>query len=240
MPIALVQSATQVNVASSSSDALAITITGTTAGNCLVAFASIWDNNTTWVLDTVTDGGNTFVVRQANATRPGDRSKAVVAYAVNIAGGDRTVVFNLSGTVGGPSRFYSLGCLEFSGVAATSPEDAFDINETIDTATLDVSAGPITTTQATALIVGAASVNTGADNTLNFASPASWINSYRQNAALDFTGLDAGYWLPGAIQTTYSPQWAHDNNADDFGAGVVVALKASGTQIMRRGEWFAF
>jgi hypothetical protein len=148
---------------------------------------------------------------------------------VDITGGDRTVAFNLAGTSGAGNRYYVLGCLEFSGVAIASTEDTFDSNDEIDTSgAVDTSAGPITTTATTDVIVGAAINNTN-DATLNFASPTSWTNSYRQNASNSFIGHDSGYWLPGSIQTTYTAQWSHDNNASAVGGGIVVALKAAGS-----------
>jgi hypothetical protein len=115
--------------------------------------------------------------------------------------------------------------MEFSGVATTTPEDAFTSNDDIDTSgATDVSAGPITTTDAGDLILGSAS-DSSSDATLNFASPTSWTNKYRQNDSNTFIGHDSGYWLPAAIQTTYTAQWSHDNNASDESCGAIVALK---------------
>ena len=228
MAIALVQTATQVDVAASSTTAPSIVITGTVGGNAITALASIWDNNTTWTLTNTTDGANTFTTRPAIATG-GARGRGVVSWAVDITGGDRTVAFNLAGTSGAGNRYYVLGCLEFSGVAIASTEDTFDSNDEIDTSgAVDTSAGPITTTATTDVIVGAAINNTN-DATLNFASPTSWTNSYRQNASNSFIGHDSGYWLSGSIQTTYTAQWSHDNNASAVGGGIVVALKAAGS-----------
>lgn len=229
MAIALVQTATQVNVAASSSTTPSITITGTTGGNALTAFCVVYDGNTTFTLTSVTDGGNTWVSRQGNATRPTDKVITSVAVAVDITGGDRTVAFNLSGTSGGSNRYYVLGCLEWSGVKTSSAEDTFDINEEIDTSgATDVSAGPITTTDAADVLVGLAGFHS-VDTNLNLGSPTSWTNSYRQNDGNSYAGMDAGYWLPGAIQTTYTAQWSHDNNVNDLGVGVVVALLADAT-----------
>ena len=238
--MALIQSATQVDVAGSSTTAPSIIINGVVGGNAIVGFASIYDGNTTWTLTDTTDGGNTFVTRQGKATHTpaGSAQRAVVAVAVNVTGGNRTVAFNLAGTLGGANRYYSLGCQEWSGVATSSPEDTFDVNEEIDTSgAVDISAGPITTTDIGDVLVGATTL-ISSDPTANFASPASWSNSYRQNDCGAFVGFDAGYWLPGSIQTTYTAQWAHDNNTDDKGAGVVVALKpaASGPTIINHPQ----
>jgi hypothetical protein len=154
-------------------------------------------------------------------------SRGIVAHAVNITGGSRTVAFNMAGTSGGSNRYYTLGLMEFSGVATSSAEDTWDVNSEIDTSGTDVSGGPITTTDAGDLLVGVASI-TGLDTAITFGSPASWTNKYRQNNSANPTGMDAGYWLPGSIQTTYTAQWSHDNSAGEKGAGVVVALKAAG------------
>jgi len=221
---ALVQSATQVSVAGSSSDAPSIVLNGTTGGNALVADATIFDLNNTWALDSTTDGGNTFTTRPGVASAVGARTRAVVSHAVNITGGNRTVAFNLSGTSGAGGRYYELGCQEFSGVAASAAEDVFDANEEIDLTSTDISAGPVTTTDAGDLIVGAAATINLAI-ALGFASPTSWTNSYRQNAGATNPGHDSGYWIPGSIQTTYTAQWSHNNGAGGVGAGVVVALK---------------
>lgn len=228
MAIALVTTATQVSVAGSSTTAPSITISATN-GNAITGLASIWDNNATWTLTNTTDGGNSFTTRQGSASGS-SRSIAAVAWAVNITGGSRTVAFNLAGSSAG-TRSYELGCLEFSGVKTSAAEDAQDANAEINAGTTDASAGPITTTDAGDLLIGAATDNSG-DLTLNFASPTSWTNKYRQNDSNGTIGFDAGYWLPGATQTTYTAQWAHDNTAGDVAAGVVVALLAAvgGTQ----------
>lgn len=229
MSAALVQSATIVTVAASSTTAPSITITGATGSNALVAFGAIFDNNTTWSISSVTDGGNTFVSREATAVN-GTTNKNIgsVAVALNITGGSRTVAFNLAGTSGAGGRYYNLGCQEFSGVATSAAEDAWDPNSNINTAAADATAGPITTTETGDLIVGLATGNV-LDNAMNYGSPASWANSYRQNLAFDTCGMDAGYWIPGSIQTNYSPAWTHDNAAGDIHGAVVVALKAAAT-----------
>jgi hypothetical protein len=224
MAIAHVQNATEVTVAASSTTGPSITITGATGTNALCPTATIGDAaDTNFTISSISDGGNTFTVRSGVATDASQRIYAVGGYAVNITGGDRTVVFNLAGTSAGSNRYYTLGVMEFSGVATSSPEDTFDANDDINTGTTDCNAGPITTTDAGDLIFGAAAINS-LDTTLNFGSPASWTNVYRENDAASFYGHDSGYWLPGATQTTYTAQWSHDNDAGD-GCAVVVALK---------------
>ena len=229
MPIAFVQAATQVNIAASSATALTITLSGVAAGNCLVLFGSIFDGNTTWTISSVTDGGDAFTTYQATAAATGssgNRSRAVVSVAPNVAGGNVTVSVNLAGTSGAAGRYYVLGLCEFSGVALSAPEDVSATSSEINIGTTtDCSAGGTGfTTVATSLIVGTANP-ASTDTTMNLASPASWTNRYRQNDSFQFNGHDSGSWLPGAAQTNYTSQWAHDNTAGEFGAAVAVALK---------------
>lgn len=227
MAIALVQSATQVNTAGFGSGNPSITISGTTGGNALVAFASIIDDTgTTFTITSVTDGANSFTVREGTAADASRRVRTATAYAVNITGGDRTISFNLSGA---SNTYFVLGCLEFSGVKTSSPEDTFDANDNIDTSGgTDASAGPINTADAGDLLAGSVGIVNIGDSNFNFASPASWTNSYRQNDASSFTAMDAGYWLPGSTQASYTALWSHDNNANDESGAVVVALLPEG------------
>jgi hypothetical protein len=216
----LIQAATQVNVAASATTAPSIVLTSAVAGNTIIALASIWHIGITWTYTNTTDGGNTFSSVQASAKKASDsdRSRAIASVAFNITGGSRTVAFNLSGV---SSTYYVLGCLEWS---ALNSVDVSAATSDIDTTATDISAGTITTTDAGDVLIGVASLNTS-DATSNFASPTSWTNSYRQNDGSTYIGMDAGYWVPGSIQTTYTAQWAHDNTATDRGGGVVVALK---------------
>ena len=217
----LIQTATQVNVAASGTTAPSIVLTSAVAGNTILAFASIWHGGTVWTYTNTTDGGNTFTSLAATATKPAtDQSRAIGSVAFNITGGSRTVAFNLSSVT---SVYYVLGCLEWSAMDSV---DVSAATSNIDTTTLDISAGTITTTNAGDVLIGVASLNTG-DATINFASPTSWTNSYRQNDSSTYIGMDAGYWVPGSIQTTYTAQWAHDNTAGNWGGGVVMALKPS-------------
>jgi len=216
----LIQTATQVNVAASGTTAPSIVLTSAVAGNTILAFASIWHGGLAWTYTNTTDGGNTFTSLAATATNPGtDQSRAIGSVAFNITGGSRTVAFNLSGVT---SLYYVLGCLEWSALASV---DVSAATSNIDTTTLDISAGPITTTDAGDVLIGVATLDTG-DTTINFASPTSWTNSYRHDSNI-YIGMDAGYWVPGSIQTTYTAQWAHDNTAGNWGGGVVIALKPS-------------
>ena len=216
----LIQTATQVDVAGSGTTSPSIVLTSAVAGNTILAFASFYHTGTTWTYTNTTDGGNTFSSVQASAKKAADtdRSRAIASVAFNITGGSRTVAFNLSGVSG---TYYVLGCLEWS---ALNSVDVSAATSNIDTTTLDISAGTITTTNAGDVLIGVASLNTS-DATSNFVSPTSWTNSYRQNDSNTYIGMDAGYWVPGSIQTTYTAQWAHDNAAGDAGGGVVVALK---------------
>lgn len=110
--------------------------------------------------------------------------------------------------------------MEWSGI---NTESAEDVNELILMTSTDLSAGPITTGSDDDLIVGVAGASTP-DTNLNWASPTSWTNSHRQNNSAATIGLDAGYWLPGSVQSVYTAQWAHDNPVGPHGAGVIVAF----------------
>src|ERR1700741_101313 len=207
MPIssAPVQSATQVDVAASSTTTPSITLTGTTGGNTLIGYCSIWDADDNWTISAVGDGVESFTLHNGFATAASSsRSSAGLAHAEDIAGGDSTLTFTLASTSAGSDRYYVLGYEEWSGVKVVSAEDAFDVNQEDDvTSAPDISAGPIDTTDNGALIVGVATVNS-ADTTLAFASPTNWTNTYRQNDSSAIIGMDAGYWLPGSIQTAYT------------------------------------
>lgn len=230
MAIALVGSVTtQVSTGGSSSNAPSITRNSVSAGNCLVAVASIGDAaDLDFTITNTTDGTNTYTTRTAVCTDANQRLYAVVAYALNVAAGNFTVAFNLAGTSAGANRYFNLGLYEFSGVATASAEDTWDANDDIDSSgAVDASAGPITTTDAGDLIIGCCAVN-AADDVLNFVSPTSWTNAYRQNDSNGFYGMDSGYWLPGATQTTYTAQWSHDNSSGYESCAVVVALKPAG------------
>jgi hypothetical protein len=220
--IALVQSATQVSVQASAASEATITINGTISGNCLVVYAAILDVDEDFTITSVTDGGNSWTFRSGICTETPTRSYVVIAYAVNITGGNRTISINLSG-VSGLFLYYEIGCQEWSGVATASPEDTFDSNDDIDCTSADVSAGPITTTISGDLLVGVAHANLG-DTTMNFVQPTNWTNIYRENDSLNKVGMDGSYWLPGATQTGYTAQWSHDNAAHE-GTAVIVALK---------------
>lgn len=222
----LVQSATQVDVAGSSTTTPSVTLTGVTAGNHLILVGQVSDAaSTTVTIADTTDGTNTYTTRTGVATDASQRTYAIVACAKVASSGSYTVAVNLAGVSGGPNVYYSLGLMEWSGLQATTPEDTWDANNDIDsTGAVDASAGPITTTDAGDLLIGAAALNAN-DVNANFASPASWTTAYRQNDAATYYGMDSGYWLPGSIQTGYTAQWSHDNGAFYESAGVVVALK---------------
>ena len=217
----IVQTATQVNVGSSSAEVFTLSMPSVVGGNALIGSFCMYSNNNTWLWDTVTDGGNTFVIRQARA---GTSSfvRAGVAVALNVTGGSRTVSFNTSGSTGTTWAVY--GCEEISGVLSAAAEETWDANDQIDTSALMCSAGPITTTNAGDLFYGCAGTSSN-DATMNFASPTGWTNVYRQNDNPTYTGMDAGRWEPGSTQSNYTAQWTHDMNANDDGCGVVVALK---------------
>lgn len=239
MAIALVQSATQVNVSASSATSLTIVINGVVAGNALVAYGSIFDGNNTWTISSIADAGNTWATLEAaaqfNATQ---RSRASLAYAVNVTGGARTITWTLAGTSGAGGRFYVLGVSEFSGVASASPLDDSATNANIAAGT-DANAGGtgFTTTAAGSLITGTANPVSALTN-MAFVSPTSWTNTYRQNDANTFAGMDAGYWLPGATQTDYTAQWSHANTVSpEESAAIVIALLAATPLAGTLGQW---
>jgi hypothetical protein len=66
-----------------------------------------------------------------------------------------------------------------------------------------------------------------ADSDVAWSSPASWTNRYRFSDWNTSQVMDAGTWLPGSTQTSYSAQWAHDNVSGARAGAVVVALKAA-------------
>jgi len=220
----LVQTVTQVQVDGSSATSFNLTVTSAGNGNTLVWLGAIFDLNETWTTGTFTDTGNTWTTREGEAAKTGQKTRSYVIWATGITGGTRTLTIPLTGTSGEGGRYVIYGCLEFSGLHTTAAEDTWDQNSNIDYTTNDVTAGPITTTDAGDVLVGAASLLSG-DPTLNWASPTSWTNSYRENDTSDHENIDAGYWIPGSIQTTYSAQWTHDNTSGTRGCAVVVALK---------------
>jgi hypothetical protein len=225
MAIALAQSITQVQVDGSSATSFNLTINGTVGGNALVWVGAVYDSDGDYTITGITDSGNTWTVRNGVVSSAADRTYAAVGYAVNITGGNRTVTISLASTSAGANRYLTYGCFEFSGVATSTPEDTWDANDEVSIATNDLNAGPITTTDAGDLLVGAVAIFFTTSTNVNFASPTSWTNSYRENNPNAHASLDAGYWIPGSVKTTYTAQWVHDNEASREGCGVVVALK---------------
>lgn len=229
MAIAHVQSATVVEATASSANP-SITITGTVGGNALCVECVMYSGNGTYTLGATTDGGNSFTTRSGVATSGSNRIYAVAAHAENITGGSRTITVAFSGTAAG-TNYWGIGVTEKSGVATTFAEDASNHRDDIDITAADITGGSITTTDAGDLIFGvAATLST--DSTHNWASPTSWTNRYRRDNGTTNQAFDGGDWLPGSIQTGYSPQWAHDNTTAILeGCGVVVALRAVGAPV---------
>jgi len=221
MAISLVQTATQVQVDATSLTSFNITINGTANSNVLTAFYSAYDA-LLFTVSSVSDGGNSWTTRTGTASGT-DRTSGIISYASNITGGNRTVTIALGNTSPGSNRYITYGAQEWSGVATSSPEDTWDENSEIDITSSDVTAGPITTTEADDLLVGIATGNVTV--TMSYGSPTSWTNSYRENDGFSHASYDVSYWLPGATQTTYSPQWSHANQSSRKGTAVVVALK---------------
>jgi hypothetical protein len=235
----LVQTATGVSAAAQATTAPSITITGTTVGNTLTCFASIYDADLDFTLTDTTDGANTFTsfVGENHRTGP-NASLAIIAVAPIGTGGDRTVAFNLSSTSVGSNRYYELGCLEWQGSFTI---DTSALTHDFSTTTADVNVGPITPS-GVALIVGIASASTS-DTTFNWGSPGPWTTSYRQNDSNTTVGIDAGYWDPGIAVTAYTPQWAHDNISAEASAALVALIPTSagdveGCYLMENGTDF--
>jgi len=136
-----VQSATPQSPAAS----VAATYTTQTAGNMNVVVIG-W-NNATGTVTSVTDtAGNTYQIA-APLTRSATQSQAIY-YAKNIAGGANTVTVVLSAT----SSFPDLRAMEYSGLDQTSP---LDTSASATGGVTTASSGPLTTTFASSLIVGA-------------------------------------------------------------------------------------
>lgn len=222
--IALVQAATQVNVSGSAGASASITINGTVVGNTLILLGAFWHSGTAWTITGTTDGGNSWTTKQQDDAGPSNFGRSVVAHAPVTAGGSRTVSVNIG--VVPDTMFYVLGCQEFSGINTTNPTVAFDANQT-DTSATDANAGPITTLDGSELIIGVVEDSSSA-SAMGFGSPASWTNAYRQNDSNTFIGMDAGYWLPGSRQTSYTAQWSHSNFTLDLASAWVVAFRADG------------
>jgi hypothetical protein len=200
-----------------------VTLTGVTAGSCLVLVGSIYNSSDSYTISGVSDGA-AYTVRSGTHTTFGIRQYSVVAYLLNASSGTHTASITLSGATANQT-YAVFGLAEFSGVATSSAEDTWDANDSISITASDISAGPITTTDAGALLIGTAEMIADSATSLAWASPTSWTNLYRQNDAYTSgTGHDSGYWLPGSTQSNYTAQWSHRNITDEQGSGVVVAL----------------
>jgi hypothetical protein len=125
-----VQTATQVNLSGSTAEVFTLNMPNVVGGNALIGSFCMWGGNETWAWNTVTDGGNTFVIRQAAADADNAMATAGVAVALNVTGGSRTVSFNTSGTA--ENNYLVYGCEEISGVLSVAAEETWDANENID------------------------------------------------------------------------------------------------------------
>lgn len=214
----LVQNATIVQVTGSTATTHNVTLNGVANGNALVGMASVYNESAGWTITSVADGGNTWVHRQCEAETSAIIARGSVPYSIGVVGGNRTLTWTFSAAVGVYAGF---GLAEFTPVAA---EDTFGGNNEIDTSgATDGNAGPITTTDAGALLVGLCA-SRSTNSALAYASPTSWTNVYRQDNSSSNQGLDFGYWYPGAVQTSYTAQWSHANAAGEEACAVVIAL----------------
>lgn len=225
----LVQSATQVTVSASGATSFSISFAATpTAGNSVILVGAIWHNTITWTITNTTDnqGNPTYTTRTANAQVGSTHiMRALCAHQHQVsASGTFTVSVNCATVT---STYYDLGLMEYSGFVSSAQEDVFLANQNIATGTgpTDANVGPTSTTaQANELAVGVACLN-ASDATVNWGSPASYTNRYRQNNATGTTGLDAATRdLTSA--GTQTLQWSHDNNAaGDVAGALIVTFK---------------
>ena len=233
MAVALVQAVTVVQVDASSATSFNISVPSAGSGNALTFVSGFWDNNTTWTISGTDDSGNSWTTIPAYCTVGASKAASAVAYATGITGGTRTVTVSLSGTASGPKRYLTYGCLEFSGVKSSTAEDVQAVSDDFDITSNDVNAGPVTTTDAGDVFIGAVSSRAN-DTNMAYGSPASWTNSYRENDNTNHASVDAGYWIPGGIQTTYTAQWSHSNFASECCAAMVALLPAAAVSASRQ------
>lgn len=224
--MAFVQKATHVTV-DAASGTVAITLTGVAAGNALVKTAAIYNNTLAWTIASVSDG-SAFTVHTGVHTAADHRQYSMVAYRVNVGAGSHTVTTTLGGTFNPGLTYAELDLEEHSGIDTTSPAVTADANDDQSITSNDVNAGPVSSAAATDIFFGCAELPADSATSLAWGSPASWTNIGRKNDGFSSgTGYDAGYWYPGSIQTTYTPQWSHRNISGSEGSAVVVVLKAA-------------
>lgn len=222
--MSFVQKATHVTV-DAASGTVAITLTGVGAGNALVKTAAIYNNTLGYTISGVSDG-SAFTVRSGLHTAVDHRQYSMVAYRVNVAGGSHTVTTTLGGGFNPGLTYAELDLSEFSNVDNASPERTFDANDDQSITSNDVNAGPVSSAAASDFFVGAAEVPADSTTSLAWGSPTSWTNIGRKNDGFTSgTGYDAGYWFPGSIQTSYTPQWTHRNISGSEGSAVVVVFR---------------
>lgn len=227
MSIAYVNKSTQAFVDAATNTVTLNALAGVSAGNCLVVTASVFLGSTTSVAaPTVADAGGSYTVHVSSRGTAGTFMQyEIVAYRLNVGAGSFTPTITFTGATAGQT-YGTGGVAEFSGVATSSAEDTWDANDAQTITTNDVNAGPITTTDAGDLIIGCGGVPADSSTSLAWSDPTSWTNLYRNNDGwTTATGHDSGYWLPGSIQTSYTPQWAHRNISGESASALVVALK---------------
>lgn len=229
MSIAYVNKSTLALVDAATNTVTLNALAGVSAGNCLVVTCSVFLANTNSVAaPTVADAGGSYTVRYSHrGTNLNFMQYEIVAYRLNVGAGSFTPVITFVGADSG-GTYGTGGVAEFSGVATSSAEDTWDGNDAQLITSNDVNAGPITTTDAGVLLIGCGGVPADSSTSLAWSDPASWTNLFRNNDGwTSGTGHDSGFWLPGSIQTGYTPQWAHRNISGEYGSAVVVALKAA-------------
>jgi hypothetical protein len=205
--------------------------TGAVQNRLLVVQASIYTGGSgvtdSFAVSSVTDGTNSYTVRSAiMGVDSSYKQREVIAWAVVAANGNYTPSIALANV--GPEALYALiQVSEFSGVDTAAPEVTYAATNHIDLTSNDITGGPITMGAASDLIVGCAGICADNSTSLAWVSPSSWTNISRQNDGYTTgTGHESDYWLPGSIQTSYSPQWGHRNFSNE-GASIVVVFKAA-------------
>lgn len=228
MRFGLRQAAAQVDQAAQTTTTASVTAPGTQAGSLLVATAVIWDSNETWSISGATQGGAalSIAIQSATLVGGGHRMQAAVAFGTG-TGSDATITFNLTGGTGGANVAYVLGCYEltFSPYSRSIALDqAVGISAVDTSGGTDISVGNVFARGSDTCIIALAGVNS-TDSNLNFSSPTGMQNHYRQNDSNSFIGMDSAIMFVNDAFSGTTFQWAHDNNASDRAAAIVVSLR---------------
>ena len=196
---------------------LSVTLSATTAGNCLVVCFSTGDLSS---VSSVQVGSSTDNFAQlATVTDSGSSVSAFIWADPNCAGGQTSVTVTLS-----TSDWLLIDVYEFSGVKTSSPLDKSSTGS--GTGSTSWSSGTTgTTTQASEAWVGTAIALQSGNNALTGPSPP-WTNSAEMDQArgkFNYMSQMSGYQVASSTGTaTYSGTDA--NSAFDWAAAVVTLL----------------